>query len=49
MGSQDADKARFRVVDELLAAVKLACDACVRQEKEDRDRCILTIENTKVT
>ena len=48
MGSQDADKARLRVIDELLTAVKIACDACVRQEKEDRDRCILTIENTKV-
>ena len=49
MGSQDADKARLRVVDEVLTAVKMACDACVRQEKEHRDRCISTIETTKVT
>lgn len=39
----------MRVVGEVLTAVEMACDACVRQEKEGRDRYLSTIDNTKVT
>eukprot|EP00904_Undaria_pinnatifida_P004055 jgi/Undpi1/13650/HiC_scaffold_9.g03304.m1 len=49
VGSQDAEEARMRVVGEVLTAVEMACDACVRQEKEGRDRYLSTIDNTKAS
>ncbi|CAM9539709.1 unnamed protein product [Scytosiphon promiscuus] len=48
VGTHDADGARMRVVNEMLAGVKTACEACVRQEKEERDGILANIQQAKV-
>lgn len=48
VGAHDADGARMRVVNEMLAGVKGACEACVRQEKEERDGILANIQQAKV-
>lgn len=48
VGAHDAEGARTRVVNEVLSAVRGACEACVRQEKEERDTILANIQQAKV-
>lgn len=48
VGTHDAEEARARVVKEMLSAVKGACEACVKQEKEQRDAILAHIQQAKV-
>lgn len=48
VGAHDAEEAKTRVVNEMLAAIKGACEACVRQEKEERDGILANIQQAKV-
>ncbi|CAM9879077.1 unnamed protein product [Pylaiella littoralis] len=47
VGAHDAEEAKTRVVNEMLAAIKGACEACVRQEKEERDGILANIQQAK--
>lgn len=48
VGAHDTEGAKARVVNEILMAIKGACEACVRQEKEERDGILANIQQAKV-
>lgn len=48
VGAHDPEGVKTRVVNEMLSAIREACEACVRQEKEERDGFLASIEQTKV-
>eukprot|EP00903_Cladosiphon_okamuranus_P007617 g7386.t1 len=47
VGRHDAEEAKARVVTEVLSAIKGACEACVTQEKEERDAIRAQIQQHK--
>lgn len=48
MGSQDSVEAKMGVVNRMLAAVRGACEACVKEERDTRDRYLADINEAKV-
>lgn len=48
VGSQDSDEAKMRVVNQMLSAVRSACESCVKQERETRDSIVAHINTAKV-
>lgn len=48
VGSQDSDEAKMRVVNQMLGAVRGACEACVKQERDTRDSILAHIKQAKV-